>query len=143
LFLLSNEPFDSFFVFTNELLFKAEYMKASELRIGNQVYINGVVHKVTGADLFFISQNETFGVDTSSCNPIKLTEEMLLKSGFKFEYEKVLDRVYSDGNFVLYWNRQQGYRLFYHDKFLSIGIFYWHQLQNLYMDITGKSIFLP
>ncbi len=113
-------------------------MKASELRIGNQVYVNGAVRKVTGADLFFISQNETFGVDTSSCNPVKLTEEMLLKSGFKFEYEKVLDRVYSDGDFMLNWNKQQGYRLFYHDKLLSIGIFYWHQLQNLFPDLADQ-----
>jgi hypothetical protein len=117
-------------------------MKASELRIGNQIYINGVLHKITGADIFFISQNETFEVDVSSHNPVKLTEEMLVKLGFKFEYEKVLDRVYSSGDFVLYWNKQYGYRLFYHDKFLSIGIFYLHQLQNLYLDVTGKYIFL-
>jgi hypothetical protein len=104
--------------------------------------MNGTVHKVTGADIFFISQNEAFGMDTSSCNPIKLTEEMLLKLGFKFEYEKTPDRVYSNGNVVLYWNKQNGYHLFYHDKFLSIGFFYLHQLQNLYMDISGKYISL-
>jgi len=117
-------------------------MKASELRIGNQIYVNGAMHKVTGADIFYMSQNEVFGAENSSCNPVKLTEEMLLKMGFKFEYEKMLDRVYSNGDFVLYWNKQSGYRLFYHDKFLSIGIFYIHQLQNLYMDITGKYISL-
>ena len=117
-------------------------MKSSELRIGNQIYINGVVHNMTGADIFFMSQNEIFGIDISSYNPIKLTEEMLFKLGFGFEYEKVLDRVYSSGDFLLYWNKQNGYRLFYHDKFLSIGIFYLHQLQNLYFDVTGKHIFL-
>ena len=117
-------------------------MKANELRIGNQIYINGVVHKITGADIFFISQNEIFEMDNSSCDPIKLTEEMLFKSGFKFDYEKALDRVYSEGDFKLYWNKQNGYRLFYHDKTLSRSIFYWHQLQNIYFDITSKDIFL-
>ncbi len=117
-------------------------MKASELRIGNQVYVNGAMHKVTGADIFYMSQNEFFGSDKFSCDPVKLTEDMLFKLGFKFEYEKMLDRVYSNGDFVLYWNKQNGYRFFYFDKFLSIGFFYLHQLQNLYMDITGKSLSL-
>ncbi len=116
-------------------------MKVNELRIGNQIYVNNIVHKVTGADIFYISQNEIFGMENASCNPVKLTEGILLKLDFKFEYEKVQDRVYSNGDFILYWNKQNGYRL-YQDKFLSIGIFYLHQLQNLYMDITGKYISL-
>jgi hypothetical protein len=117
-------------------------MKANELRIGNQVYVNNSVHTLTATDILTISQHELFGLEISSSNPIKLTEDMLLKSGFKFEYEKVADRVYSKGEFVLYWNRQNGYSFFYHDKLLSKGFFYWHQLQNLYFDITGNNLFL-
>ena len=117
-------------------------MKANELRIGNQIYVNSVLHQVTAVDILTIAQNELFGIEMPYCNPVKLTEELLLKSGFRFMYEKVSDRVYSNEDFMLYWNRQSGYHLFYHDKLLSRGIAYWHQLQNLYQEVTGQLLSL-
>jgi hypothetical protein len=121
---------------------KNKQMKANELRIGNQIYINNAVHTLTATDILTISQHELFGMDLSYCNPIKLTEDMLFRSGFKFDYEKVAGRVYSSNEFILYWDKQNGYSFFYHDKQLSKGFFYWHQLQNLYFDITGNSLIL-
>ena len=66
-------------------------MKINELRIGNQIYINSVVHAITAIDIVTLSQYQLFGIELQYSNPIKLTEELLFKLGFKFEFEKIYE----------------------------------------------------
>ncbi|HOI26352.1 MAG TPA: hypothetical protein PLN63_00690 [Paludibacteraceae bacterium] len=117
-------------------------MKTNELRIGNQILVNGRMHEVSASDIFTLAQNESLGVEIASCTPVKITEDMLFRLGFKFEYEKVQDRVYVNEDINLYWNKQAGYSLLYLDKQIGKPFHYLHQLQNLCFDLTAKPLLL-
>ncbi|MCB9017474.1 MAG: hypothetical protein M0P12_08700 [Paludibacteraceae bacterium] len=117
-------------------------MKSKELRIGNQILVNGRIHEVSASDIFTFSQNETFGTEMPSCMPMKITEDLLFRLGFKFEFEKMQDRVYFNDDIYLYWNKQAGYSLLHLDKQIGRPFFYLHQLQNLYFDLTDKILIL-
>jgi len=137
-------------------------MKASELRIGNWVNNNprdGVItvfsndkcvirHKA-GIDKAFIEKLE----------PIPLTEEWLLKFGFKkypyirdtFQqvyydsYQFEIDRftivsfsIQQDNKSLIKCNYDRGYRS--EDNKKNYYIKYIHQLQNLYFSLTGEEL---
>ena len=122
-------------------------MDVKELRIGN------VIGDIIGAPVIVRAINnggiairgEAWCIDASMLDPIKLTEEILLKCGF------VAKSVYS--NFVLgelelescYRNRTTNERsCFYLDgnipDFMKIRIDYLHQLQNLIYALTGEEL---
>jgi hypothetical protein len=102
-------------------------MKASELRIGNYVY--DTLGKVNIIDLEAI----TYIVKEphNQVKPIPLTEEWLLKLGFKnnrlglFDVVKVVDDI--------------AYHIYFIKKHLK-EIQYVHQLQNLYFALTGEEL---
>lgn len=115
-------------------------MKAKELRIGNKVYVNGRECVLSASDIQMIAECEKFGIEVPSCNAIKLTEEMLANCGFKFEYEKGQDRVYCKNDISIYWNRTDGYSLYVEKKQVGKSFYSMHQLQNLYLDLTGNDL---
>lgn len=112
-------------------------MDASELRLGNWINLKdkGCYKIETGHDIDEISD---WINDTNYCTPISLTEEWLIKFGFKkkSDYEA---NFYNINSFVI-----KGGGFFY----LCLGntniplkeIKYVHHLQNLYMDLTGKEL---
>lgn len=132
-------------------------MKASELRIGNLVMIkndllpetNGKIYRVLGIeeknDYEF---EESTGV-VSLCpinpdwrrynqfdefvEPIPLTEEWLLKFGFKKRY-----KAFAKGDFTFIENSGMAYKLSIVDNMPK----YVHQLQNLYFALTGEELTL-
>ena len=110
-------------------------MKASELRIGNLVnYNEGGIFKVIGIHEFGIdceNEIETTYMEYENFKPIPLTEEWLLKFGFKnnrlglFDCVKVGDDI--------------GYHIYFIGKHLK-EVQYVHQLQNLYFALTGEEL---
>jgi len=110
-------------------------MKASELRIGNLVYDSeNFDYQIQGYE-FYLDIVEDF-------NPIQLTEEWLLKFGFK-----LLCRKDNNGyNETLFYMGKTGYLLIQLDegwgcKFLQGNkLKHVHQLQNLYFALTGEEL---
>ena len=117
-------------------------MEANELRIGNYVNTIQGVKKVS-----------TISVDGwsfhSVSEPIELTQEYLLKIGFK-KIIKMHNAYLKDyGSFYFELNETNKNNCFhlklrnndFTDSFVGLGIFkYVHQLQNLYFAITAKEL---
>ena len=104
-------------------------MKLSEVRIGNFVWWNGVVVKVTSELLHaFIS-------GTADFEPVPLDQDWLRKFGFlEFNYPDSRSRWFSDDVLELELKRDNTYIL----KTFEIKSV--HQLQNVYLDLTGDEL---
>jgi hypothetical protein len=118
-------------------------MDIKELRIGNNVMIGGIITKIEGLSTWDdIIQNSNFSErPLSEFEPIPLTEEILLKCGFK-----------KDGRYLIL-KLEEYCNLFYDttDKTICIGVEYEaggterkfeyvHQLQNLVFALTGEEL---
>lgn len=112
-------------------------MKANELRIGNLIYdTEGKPNYVTIEALKYLL---TYPEPLCQAKPIHLTEEWLLKFGFKFTDNSYLSPTFNlterlriigyEGNFRLVVN-----------KFMTIKIEFVHQLQNLYFALTQEEL---
>jgi hypothetical protein len=109
-------------------------MKASELRIGNLVYIEtnsslDPLREVTGDHLKQSEDGDTI------IEPIPLTEEWLEKFAWYSQ---------RDGNYVFdannYYSIAPDGSLYFNDAYTSTDIQYVHQLQNLYFALTGTEL---
>lgn len=113
-------------------------MKANELRIGNYYkwYAEGneYIYQVDAKD--FTSDN------IKNFDPIPLTEEWLLKFGFKsnpYNDTYYLENIYFEGcKLVFECNKTRGFTELWSDKFPLVE--YVHQLQNLYFALTGEEL---
>lgn len=141
-------------------------MKANELRIGNWINEYGISRKVIPLDIVYLSQFEQAEKICIELTPISLTEEWLLKFGFKYQDRDVnrtnnrTERFYISPHFGehreywidlqletnalkvpfawLNWDIGGG-----HDHIhLPEGhkLQYIHQLQNLYFALTGEEL---
>jgi len=118
-------------------------MTANELRIGNWVHSG-----ITDEDFIVESHdivNISMGFDNGKVQPIELTEEWLVKFGFKkritighsVQYFIGKNPVTHDWLFDLLW--LEGYSTpFYRNGFHKIK--HVHQLQNLYFALTGEEL---
>ena len=114
-------------------------MKASELRVGNY-YNNNGVRQIEPHDIDFCYRN-----NESFCKlnkPISLTEEWLIKFGFK-KCERsgaygltIISRYMS----IDYYPRDNQYDLTIFTHGAPMDIKYVHQLQNLYFALTGNEL---
>jgi len=113
-------------------------MKASELRIGNSIMQDDELVFVTWWRLELMEKNKI------EYNPISLTEEWLLKFGFK--YKKWDDHfIIKNGD---YFNSIKKYDDSWHYNtdeseatcYYLTTIKYIHQLQNLYFALTGEEL---
>ena len=107
-----------------------------ELRIGNYIEYNGEIIKLDGSLLCCYIQNEL----EFPLNPIPLTEEILLKFGFK---EKSKSKNFYLGNFRFHISKPANYDGFiFCDGYdvITDKIKYVHQLQNLFYSIIGKEL---
>lgn len=118
-------------------------MKASDLRIG--CFIGGlsntyeVIECVTNEE---VDTDKHFGMPISKIKPIPLTEEWLLKFGFKGRVD--FKWIYTGDKFGVHFIDGKMYgaikdisNVFYRT---SIELIHVHQLQNLYHSLTNKEL---
>lgn len=133
-------------------------MKASELRIGNLVYVTDNLTNLIFKEITPINIHNLMhltGWDKSPVDiefePIPLTEEFLLKFGFKnidkggndyitytdpnHDYYLQLDVRIKDNKYLILDNSFDDLR-----AFSMVDIEYVHQLQNLYFALTGNEL---
>lgn len=116
-------------------------MKANELRIGNWVKrLDNTEFQVSGEDIHIISNWS--GSKDLLPNPIPLTEEWLLKFGFKlnmdwFNWNAAIGEN-EIGDFKLALRHTDDFGWFYKSRCTPIK--YVHQLQNLYFALTGEEL---
>jgi hypothetical protein len=122
-------------------------MEANELRVGNWI-INpfggkGTVESIH-LDSVKLKESNSF-VPLVHCKPIQLTDEILLKCGFKkgdeyylspsdYSTEGFVDMMcfnLKECEFIIDMSQYSGY---------SVSIKHLHQLQNLYFALTGKEL---
>jgi hypothetical protein len=134
-------------------------MKVQELRIGNLVEFAGINYKVETIDLAgYIGLSDIIlfeQLHIDDLKPINLTEERLIKFGFKIgNIDKLRDKHYviRSGPMdiiisgVGFWDVYTIYNPFNEkNKNLNIitnniGLDYLHQLQNLHFALTGKEL---
>lgn len=135
-------------------------MKMTELRLGNWVMYNNQIVKVTGLHYGMFEcgnlddENWMCTGRLSKVQPIKLTEEVLVKIGFEdrkeyFNYSQVFgdDGDYCDSIYIYYCPRLNHFK-FTHNIVENLdlqtmdlyNIKYLHQLQNVYHSLTGKEL---
>jgi hypothetical protein len=132
-------------------------MKASELRIGNWVEVEGFCCTVSELNITDVTitnhvayENDVFCLLGNGVEPIPLTEEWLLKFGFVKDAQ-IFDIQYYEKQFLkaatlsiqlcngICEKRNAG--IGYDLEWIFIGdIIYVHQLQNLYHALTGKEL---
>ena len=100
-------------------------MKASELRIGNWVDLKHEEYEYESFKFDF-----DMGWNMEYINPIPLTEEWLLKFGFR----KVYKTCYQYKDFIL------DDRFIMMDIDITIQLKHVNQLQNLYFALTGEEL---
>ena len=123
-------------------------LKGQNLRVGNLVYFNGnhkevgVVSEILKNDLtkaapYKIGINHRVDVyyDIDKLKPIKISEEWLLKCGFKrFPWGLVVDDLlFKDDLKCSYLKLQVG-------NGFETSVNYIHELQNLYFSLTGREL---
>jgi hypothetical protein len=118
-------------------------MNAKELRIGNMVIDHewNYYHRVKATELSFGDEDGGIGFE-----PIPLTEEILLRCGFKKVYDgkqmselkfgNILVAIASD-SIQLYFFFGEEMQLIFDDH---SAFQYLHQLQNLFFALTGKEL---
>ncbi len=102
-------------------------MEAKELRIGNNIFVNGELQEVVDLPL---PENCT----SENTFPIPLTEEWLLKFGFR-KY----DMYYDVDDFYLIRLNDASFRA---GSLSHLKMTHVHQLQNLYFALTGGELTL-
>ena len=112
-------------------------MEARELRIGNLLESANSerVFSVTIEDLVIIEAG-------SKCRPIQLTEEWLLKFGFKkeddfFDGEYIFSKTTNEICLQISFNRE---KFFFVDSLWKIELKHVHSFQNLCFELTGKEL---
>ena len=115
-------------------------IKANELRLGNLVFKEGVIHPIGFYD--FENNGSNFIID--EYKPIPLTEEILLKCterNYRYGYDGLMFEFYVVKYFFLSICKTNNGKLFTLDiGEEQIELKYIHQLQNLYFALTGEEL---
>jgi hypothetical protein len=129
-------------------------MKASELRLGNLVEYKNQYINVSGIGPFGIqSEGKEYLIiakfSTPDIQPIPLTEEWVLKFGFKkyvsddidmdIDFQISFHKKSSEGLIVQLFMDSNGVIFFNHS---GISLYSIHHLQNLYFALTGEELIL-
>jgi len=114
-------------------------MEANEIRVGNWLEWNKKPFKVC-AIFRSVTENELWAKDNNELHPIPLTEEILLKCGFKY-YKESNSYELDCGFSVPIWGKYDSENnLHVSCDEIGIEIHYLHQLQNLYFALTGQEL---
>lgn len=119
-------------------------MKANELRIGNWIQDQfGKPEKIWAIDKYKVqlSSGAMYLKDIKDISGIPLTEELLLKCGFKGNPNDGYGLDVIELNYLTTDNHFQfEFRVPGSTKWFLIDVKYLHQLQNLYFALTGEEI---
>ena len=129
-------------------------MEAKELRIGNIFGFGEMIHEATHWDIRNLRVQELKGKKSLTYKPVSLTEEWLLKFGFKCVHIKNIHYTVNDPNGVAELHKisifptvnNQWHIAFsdelngYKDYIPTTKISHVHQLQNLYFALTGEEL---
>jgi hypothetical protein len=124
-------------------------IKANELRIGNLVYDSaGNIHQINSIDSIEIGFTDGQSMYIVHSKPIKITEEWILKLGFKqiestneykiihYEYKNLGLRVFNESGFYFY--RKKPKFTSDDDNYLILKqIYFVYELQNLCQSAHG------
>ena len=111
-------------------------IQPQSLRIGNYIEYNGEIIKLDGSLFCCYIQNEL----EFPFNPIPLTEEILLKLGFKQnEQFKTNFKFYFKDNEIEINIYNGNNNSWLNDRYV-INLKYVHQLQNLYFSLCGEEL---
>ena len=126
-----------------------ENLRAAELRIGNFVQLNNNITQVDVVDYNQIIATEFGLIELKYIKPIPLTEEWLLKFGFKKQDYKMSGcSIYKLGNIIIMNSFRDNGRK---DMGITVegispptwslaNLYFIHHLQNLYFALTGEEL---
>lgn len=124
-------------------------IKANELRIGNLVLVNEVIFKINAIQDKCLYFNSWIN-NSDNIQPIELTEEWLIKFGFKKGINDWFTSSFvapiQDSATMIYINVNSGSACLtdFDDReqmsYIGSKIKYVHQLQNLYFCLTGEEL---
>ena len=114
-------------------------MKASELRIGNWVAQEKKYYQLDENSLIDILDYWKVYKEVLY-QPIPLTEEWLLKFGFKKDSIFGVDIKYKIGYFEVWYFRNTDSYMLENIKNMKVFIKYVHQLQNLYFALCNEEL---
>ena len=114
-----------------------ENLRVTELRIGNLIFQSGQITTIENISRSINDWERVNNKRLFDCTPIPLTEEWLLKFGFKrFPWGLVA------GNLLFKDNLKCTELTFEVGNGFRVEIKYVHQLQNLYFCLCGKELTL-
>ena len=127
-----------------------ESIKSNELRIGNLIEHKAIMCEVLSIDNEWLQiDNDQLNTKIIDCKPIPLTEEWLLKFGFKkFKDKNINYTDYRKNNFVVILKEKfteveyipKQFDINSRSHMLNVDKLYVHQLQNLYFALTGEEL---
>ena len=129
-------------------------IKENDLRLNNIVKWNGLVQKITaiafGNCILDKHPTADYPVKLIEIEPVKLTEEWLLKAGFRYKkYNPTtigstnvfgsglyISQMFSNGFSLVFQTDRKNFYFEFSDRFIK----YVHELQNLYFALTGVEL---
>ena len=122
-------------------------IKANEIRVDNWLEWNKKPFKVC-AIFRNVTENELWAKDNNELHPIPLTEEILLKCGFKYITCPICGQdqwagmaiwslITPSGNYITLRGNINDIKVIYPH---GTAILYLHQLQNLYWCLVGEEL---
>ena len=112
-------------------------LKINDIRIGNYLLKDGEAIMVNSIYLASDDLYDINGYYIGNYKPIDLTENILIKCGFKQEYNEFW---YGNGTISISLDTKGVYVIFGNSgrEIKRHGILYLHQLQNLYRSLTSR-----
>ena len=112
-------------------------MEAKELRLGNLVCTDNSTEYYLDIEIVTIEILKEINEGIEFYNPIPLTEEWLLKSGFP-EHKSTIDLLW---DYTIYLERQHNELFLVHiDNIYVYKLEYVHTLQNLYFALKDEEL---
>jgi len=125
-------------------------IEAKELRIGNLINYEQTTHLITCINIDYTvsvwvdkkGKEHLYTHQSNELKPIPLTEEWLIKFGFKSDpYQDRYILVTNNGEFIIHYNKTKGYLELWLDLSLrTVDLKTVHQLQNLLHALTGEEL---